>query len=121
MGPNRFASGPAGTRPAPRGLSDYTSPCTVFDGGLPLFNFKPGAVLLTLPAFALGTAFASATPLKGEVVATVPHVALTDLGRAPGNGYLNIALTLRYRNQATLDALDEAQTDPDSPVYLHWL
>ena len=86
-----------------------------------MFNLKPSALLLALPAFALGTAMASATPLGGNVVAPVPHVALADLGRVPGNGYLSFDMMLKYRNQATLDALGEAQTDPTSPLFLHWL
>ena len=86
-----------------------------------MFNLKPGALLLALPAFAIGTAIASAAPLSGDVVAPVPHVALTDLGRVAGNGYLSFGMMLKYRNQATLDALDEAQTDPTSPMFLHWL
>ncbi|MEO6990289.1 MAG: S53 family peptidase [Candidatus Baltobacteraceae bacterium] len=72
-------------------------------------------------ALALGPTRAVAAPLGADVVAPVPHITLTDLGPAQGNGYLNLALQLKYRNQAALDRLTDAQIDSASPLYLHWL
>jgi kumamolisin len=71
--------------------------------------------------FALLTAAAPATVLSPTVVADVPHVALSDLGLAPANGRISIALTLNYRNRALLDQITELQIDETSPLFEHWL
>ena len=34
---------------------------------------------------------------------------------------MRLAVTLQYANRPTLDALVEAQSDPSSPLYGHWL
>lgn len=44
-----------------------------------------------------------------------------DLGRAPASTPVHVALTLAYRNQAELDALVRAQSDPRSPLHHHYL
>jgi len=44
-----------------------------------------------------------------------------DLGRAPASTLVRIAVVLRYRHDAELDALVEAQGDPESSLYTHFL
>jgi pseudomonalisin len=77
----------------------------------PLF----GVVIAALSA---GAAQASPSP---DIVATVPRASLTDMGRAPAMTPMRLAITLRYRNQAALDALVDAQNSPGSPMYQQWL
>jgi len=72
-------------------------------------------------AFALVPGAASAALVQAPLLAGVPHVALTDLGPAPSNGRLAVAVTLKYRNEDLLDQLTELQTDENSPQYRHWL
>ena len=77
-------------------------------------------VSLALLAFGLSPALASAATSAGEA-ASVPRVALTDLGRAPAALPIRVAITLRYRNEDQLDRLLDMQTDETSPLYAHWL
>jgi subtilase family serine protease len=44
-----------------------------------------------------------------------------DLGRAPDSLPVRLTVTLRYRHQDELDALVEAQSDPSSPSFRHYL
>jgi subtilase family serine protease len=44
-----------------------------------------------------------------------------DLGRAPSSALVQIAVVLNYHHDSELDALVEAQGDPDSAVYGHFL
>jgi len=67
-----------------------------------------------------GPAVASASS-DNPLVADVPRVPLTDLGRAPSTSPIRVALTLQYRNKQQLDALVEMQSDPASPLFQHWL
>jgi subtilase family serine protease len=75
----------------------------------------------------LTLAAASTIPLiagasAGATIATVPHFAgVRDLGRAAATTRVTVALTLRYRNDGQLDQLIEAQSDPDSPQFAHFL
>ena len=72
--------------------------------------------------FALGTIAASAATLGSDVVAAVPAArGITDLGRAPLGGRVDIAMTLNYRNGDLLGRLVEMQGNPASPLYRHFL
>jgi len=58
--------------------------------------------------------------------ATVPIAAASlsgvrDLGSAPASVAVRVAVVLDYRHAAELDALTEAQADPDSPLFHHFL
>lgn len=61
--------------------------------------------------------------LGALVVWTAPARAATfhDLGRAPVSLPVRLAITLRYRHAAELDALVQAQADPRSPYFRHYL
>ncbi len=50
-----------------------------------------------------------------------PSVRAYDIGPAPANLKLNIALTLNYRNQDRLEQLIALQEDQHSPLYHHFL
>jgi subtilase family serine protease len=78
--------------------------------------------LAACAVFALGTVSASATTLDGNIVAAVPAArGITDLGHAPQNGRVDIAVTLNYRNDDLLGRLVEMQADPTSPLFGHFL
>src|SRR5262245_54212552 len=53
--------------------------------------------------------------LPAELTGLVP------LARADSAAPLRIQVTLKLRNRPELDHLLEAQQDPDSPLYHHWL
>ncbi len=72
-------------------------------------------------AFALSPGLASAAVGAAPSVADVPRVAVSDLGLAPSNGRINLAITLKYRNQAQLDQLVALQSNPASPAYHQFL
>lgn len=75
---------------------------------------------ITLVALAATVAAAGAAP--GTIVAGVPQRAdVRDLGRARPQTPVSLALTLTYRHERELDALVEAQSDPASPLYRHYL
>jgi subtilase family serine protease len=78
----------------------------------------PTLLAIGLASAATGAAQASPSP---DVVAGVPRARVIDFGRAPATTPMRLALTLRYRNQAALDALVEAQSDPRSPLFQQWL
>jgi len=83
---------------------------------------KLAGMLTACAAFACGTASAGAAAISGNIVATVPRAAaLTDLGHAPLNTRVDIAITLNYRNEATLERLVELQADRTSPLFGHFL
>ena len=73
--------------------------------------------LATVAAFALGAAAASATTRVN--VGTLGGVR--DLGRAPASTMVDVAVVLSYHHGAELDNLIEAQGDPDSSLYEHFL
>lgn len=78
------------------------------------------SIALTLAALAATGAAARAS--SGAIVATVPMRSdVSDLGRARPLTPVSLALTLRYRHENELDALVEAQSDPASPLYRHYL
>jgi subtilase family serine protease len=54
-------------------------------------------------------------------VAPLSAVGARDLGRSPSNTILNLAVTLRYRNQDELERLVVRLNDPASADYRHWL
>jgi pseudomonalisin len=60
---------------------------------------------------------ASAAPLGGAAAS----VAVTDLGRARATAQVDLAIVMRYRNDAQLDRLVELQGDASSPVYRRFL
>lgn len=69
------------------------------------------------------TATTQAFPIDTGTIA-VPlssRVAMRDLGRAPANYPVSIVVTLSYRHAAQLERLIEAQGDPESPFYHHFL
>jgi subtilase family serine protease len=78
--------------------------------------------LAACAVFALGTVAASAATLDTNVVAAVPAgLGISDLGHAPQNGRVDIAVTLNYRNDDQLGQLVEMQSDPASPLFGHFL
>ncbi|HXD89697.1 MAG TPA: protease pro-enzyme activation domain-containing protein, partial [Candidatus Binataceae bacterium] len=44
-----------------------------------------------------------------------------DLGRAPSSVGVRIAVVMKYHHDAELESLTEAQADPDSPLFHHFL
>jgi kumamolisin len=56
-----------------------------------------------------------------SVAADVPHAAYRDMGIAPANTQIEIALVLNYRHAAELDQLVALQASSSSPYYRHWL
>ncbi len=58
-----------------------------------------------------------AIPIAGPVRGANVH----DLGRADAGVRVNLALVLAYRNAAELDRLVEEQSDPESPLFAHFL
>lgn len=78
--------------------------------------------LAPLVMAALAATGSVAVAASGAIVAGVPHRAdVRDLGRAQPTMPVSLALTLAYRHESELDALVEAQSDPASPLYRHYL
>jgi subtilase family serine protease len=76
---------------------------------------------LRLPPILAAFAFAAASGSAGAAsrdasIGVGPLTGLRDLGRAPASTRVDVALVLRYRNDAELEALVQAQGDPDSPL-----
>jgi kumamolisin len=87
-------------------------------------RFTSSAALFALPAFAFGmTAGANAAiPERTEIAAPTRLSAdLHDLGRANPATPMTVTLMLGYRHPDELEALVEAQADPSSPAYRHFL
>jgi kumamolisin len=76
--------------------------------------------MVVASAFALGSGIASAAT-SDALIGTGPLAGLRDLGRAPASTRVDVAVVLRYRHDAELEALIEAQSDPDSPLYGRFL
>jgi len=79
-----------------------------------------------LALFAFGFASALAMSSSLALAATRPIEAGTlrgvrDLGVAPASLDVRVALVLNYHHDAELEALTQAQADPDSPYYHHFL
>jgi subtilase family serine protease len=64
----------------------------------------------------MNAAAAAAAPVE---IGTITGVR--DLGRAPASLRVRIAVVLRYRNDAELESLTQAQADPASPLFHHFL
>lgn len=83
---------------------------------------RPSTVVAGLVLAASSALPLAAGAAAGHAIAGVPHFAgVRDLGRAPANTLVTVALTLRYRNDAQLDQLIESQSDPTSPLYERFL
>ena len=72
-------------------------------------------VFISLSA-AAAPALASLSPVE---IGTVTGVR--DLGRAPASLKVRVAVVLDYHRDAELEALTQAQADPDSPIYHRFL
>jgi subtilase family serine protease len=78
--------------------------------------------LLAVATFAASSTLASATAMPSALVANVPQATgIRDLGRADARTSVQLAVMLKYRNEAQLDALLDEQRDTDSPLYHHFL
>jgi len=61
-------------------------------------------------------------PLQSDLVAETAHgAAMRDLGRSRPTDRVDLAVVLRYRNEAQLDGLLAAQAVPTSPLHNHFL
>src|SRR5215469_5841927 len=69
-------------------------------------------------AFALTATVASAATRSIE--AGTLH-GFRDLGVAPSSLNVRVAIVLNYHHDAELEALTQAQADPDSPYFHHFL
>ncbi len=67
-------------------------------------------------AFGLSAAGAATVPIEPGNTAGV-----RDLGPAPASVSVRVAVVLDYHHEDELDRLTEAQADPDSPLYHHFL
>jgi hypothetical protein len=77
---------------------------------------------MTAAVFACGLLNGLTSAVRAdEIVADVPAVSARDLGPAPADKTLRLALTLRYRAAEQLDGLVELQAERGSPLYRHWL
>lgn len=65
------------------------------------------------PSPATDSILADATPLG--------RLGVVDRGPAPAQTQLDVAVTLRYKDQPALDRLVAEQSDPTSTHYRHWL
>src|SRR5579859_4785489 len=70
--------------------------------------------------------FAVVASLNAAAAATSPVeigtiTGVRDLGRAPASLRVRVAVVLRYRQDAELGSLTQAQADPASPLYHHFL
>jgi subtilase family serine protease len=77
--------------------------------------------LLACVAFPADASRANPPFVSPVVAADVPHAAYRDMGVAPANTPVAIALILNYRHAAQLDQLIALQSDASSPYYRHWL
>src|ERR1022692_3370399 len=66
--------------------------------------------------FAVGVSAATAAPIGTGTI-----YGARDLGRASASAGVRVAVVLKYHRDAELEALTEAQADPDSPVYQRFL
>lgn len=98
------------------GLTLFLSACG--GGGHSALPPAPGG---TGPsADSAGRSTSSAAPMI-SVPKTFGALAYTDSGRRASSAPVSIAVTLRYNNQAQLDAFTAAVSDPHSPSYRHFL
>src|SRR5689334_614287 len=77
-------------------------------------------LIASLLAFAAGTRAAAAAtapnPIERGTLAGV-----RDLGRAADSQRVRVAIVLNYHHDSELEWLTQAQADPDSPLYHHFL
>jgi pseudomonalisin len=73
-------------------------------------------VAIFVLATGVTAASASPTPIGVGKIAGV-----RDLGRAPSSVGVRIAVVMKYHHDAELESLTEAQADPDSPLFHHFL
>lgn len=76
------------------------------------------APALAISALALFASSASAAVLPATLAVPAPW---RDLGRATPSTRVDVAVVLKYRNDAELDELVESQADETSPLYHHFL
>lgn len=81
-------------------------------------SLRSFAPILLVVAFALGTTPAFAATRAIEIGSLG---GVHDLGAAPPSTRIRVAIVLQYHHDADLEALTQAQADPDSPVYHHFL
>jgi subtilase family serine protease len=94
--------------------------CTFKRLEVPLITRFRIAPIIAASAFALGSGVAGAAS-PDALIGVGPLGSLRDLGRAPAATRVDVAVVLRYRNDAELEALVRAQGDPDSPVHGRFL
>lgn len=70
---------------------------------------------------ALGVACATTGAAAPIRIGAGTHAFVRDLGPAPAWVSVRIAVVLRYHHDAELERLIEAQADPSSPIYHHFL
>lgn len=78
------------------------------------------APIIAASALALASGVAGAASPDAPI-GVGPLGSLRDLGRAPASTRVDVAVVLRYRNDAELEALVRAQGDPDSPLHGRFL
>lgn len=85
-------------------------------------NLFSTALVLTAASAALiaMSAAASGAP-NAAVIGPVHRAGLTDLGRVNAAQPITLSVVLRFRNDARLDQLVDAVSDPASPVFRHFL
>lgn len=76
-----------------------------------------GTIVTALAFSLLGGSIAYAT----TAIDTAPYGTLADLGVAGESRMVQVAFTIRYRNELALRAFVEMQADPRSPDYHHFL
>jgi subtilase family serine protease len=76
---------------------------------------------LTLTAAFVIATVGAASAATTIAVPLSSHTVVRDLGRAPANYPVSIAVTLPYRNDTALEQLIQAQGDPSSPLYHDFL
>jgi subtilase family serine protease len=79
--------------------------------------------IASFAALVAGTAMpATAAPQSFVRVADAVHSrVISDLGRANPQQNVSLLVALRYRNEAQLDQFVDAVSNPDSPVFRHFL
>ncbi|MDQ6931584.1 MAG: S53 family peptidase [Candidatus Eremiobacteraeota bacterium] len=80
------------------------------------------AFLIAAPSLVRATTLQTGLyPRARAVIADVPRVPVRELGRAPSSTRVNLAVSLKYRNEQQLEVLIHKLSDPQSPMYGHFL
>ncbi|HEY7980368.1 MAG TPA: protease pro-enzyme activation domain-containing protein, partial [Candidatus Eremiobacteraceae bacterium] len=74
------------------------------------------AVLVLVTGAGMNAAAAATAPIGIGRIANV-----RDLGPAPASVGVRLAVVMKYHRDADLESLTEAQADPSSPLYHHFL